>query len=79
MGTPTPQPRAEEIKRVRQQVAAVGRASQNPDPEAVADARRDLQALKIEQAIQRALANAPKALTPAQVKRLSSLLRGSAK
>lgn len=77
MATSKPHSRDEDTKRIRQQIAVVGRASINNDPEAVADARRDLQALKIEQAIQRALEKAPRALTPAQVRRLTALLRTS--
>ena len=79
MATPTPQSRAEETKRIRQQIAVVGRASINKDAEGAANALRDLQALKIELAIQRALEKAPKNLTPEQVRRLSALLKGGQK
>lgn len=46
-----------------------------PDPERRAEATRNLAEAKIADAIERNLAEAPP-LTPAQVKRLSGLLRG---
>lgn len=54
--------------------SAIARAHLVGDPEAVADARRDHAEARIEAAIERALATAPK-LQPAQIKRLSGLLR----
>lgn len=56
--------------------SVIARAALAGDPQAEADARRDHAAARIEVAIDRALAAAPP-LTPAQVKRLSTLLRGS--
>jgi hypothetical protein len=47
-----------------------------PDPEREAKGRRNLAEAKIAEAIERSLAVAPP-LTPAQVKRLSGLLRGA--
>lgn len=46
------------------------------DPEREAKGRRDLAEAKIADAVKRALAAAPP-LTPAQVKRLTGLLRGA--
>jgi hypothetical protein len=53
-------------------------AYRTPDPERIAQASRNLAELKIAAAVERALANSPE-LTPAQIKRLSALLRGGAK
>lgn len=76
MATSKPHSRDEDTKRIRQQIAKVGQASIKKDAEAVAVARSDLEALKLELAIQRALEKAPKGLTPQQVRRLTALLRG---
>lgn len=46
------------------------------NPKEEADARRDLSEAKIAAAIERALSTSPE-LTPAQIKRLSALLRGA--
>ena len=54
--------------------ARVARAVYRDDPQEEADARRALAVVKIDIAIARALAVAPP-LTPAQVERLSGLLR----
>lgn len=58
--------------------SGIARAARAGDPAAEANARRDHAAARIEVAIERALSTAPP-LTSRQVKRLSSLLRGSAK
>lgn len=56
----------------------VGNATRAGDPIAVAEARRDLAAAKIEQYIARTIADAP-ALSPDQKAHLAALLRGGAK
>lgn len=56
--------------------ALVARATQTGDPEKEALARRNLAEAKIADAIKKALDNAPK-LTPAQIGRLSTLLRSN--
>lgn len=47
------------------------------DPEREAKGRRDLAEAKIASAVKRALAASPEQLTSAQIKRLSSLMRGA--
>lgn len=59
-----------------QATAHVAVAARLGDAEREVTARRNLAEAKIAAAIERALANAPE-LQPAQVKRLSSLLRGA--
>jgi len=54
--------------------SAIARSRAAGDPVAEANARRDHAAMRIEVAIDKALAAAPP-LTPTQVKRLSGLLR----
>lgn len=54
--------------------ARIARAVHQKNPQEEADARRDLAELKIAKAIERTLAVAPP-LSPAQVKRLSTVLR----
>jgi len=56
--------------------ARVARAVRERNPEAEAEARRDLAAHKIEVAIEKALALAPIGLTNQQIHRLTALLRG---
>jgi hypothetical protein len=56
----------------------VAQAHRTKNPERIAQARRDLAEANIKRAIERALEKAPP-LSPAQVKRLSGLLRGGQK
>jgi len=58
-----------------QAVGYVATAVRVGDPKREADARRDLAEAKIAEAIERAVSAAPP-LTPAQIRRLSGLLRG---
>lgn len=59
--------------------ARVARTAHYGTPEEQSEARRDFAAAKIESAVEKALATAPP-LTPAQIKRITGLLRsGGAK
>jgi len=57
--------------------ARITHARTTGNTDQIATAESNLAALRIEAAIQRALNKAPKALTPAQVRRLTALLRGA--
>jgi len=69
----TPEP---PLMTARQAAGPVASAVRMGDPEREATARQNLAEAKIAEAITKALANAPK-LTPAQIGRLSNLLRSS--
>lgn len=56
--------------------AHITHARANGNAEEIATAESNLAALRIEAAIERALEKAPRALTAAQVRRLTALLRG---
>lgn len=61
-----------------QQLAAMEKAQayRTRDPERIAQASRNLAEVKITAAVERALATSPP-LTPAQIRRIGTLLRGA--
>lgn len=66
------------MSKLQSSSSAIPRAVLAGDPQAEAVARRDHAAVRIEVAIERALATAPP-LTPAQVNRLTALLKAGAR
>lgn len=68
---------ADPVLAARSRLAGLHRRP-NPDPAAVADAKRELNAAHVERAIQKALDSAPP-LTDDQRARLAALLAGGAK